>query len=118
MSKIAIIEDDLGIVEVTKIILEEAGFEVLAIDNPKNIKELITKNMPDLMLMDIWIADQNGADLVRFFKSSPKTNNIPIIMVSAKQDAKKIADICGADDFLAKPFDIQELVDIVKKYTN
>lgn len=109
-------EDDLGIIEVTKIILEDAGYQVATIENPHQIKQLILKEQPDLILMDIWIADQNGADLVKYFKGHQKTKNIPIVMLSAKQDGSDTAKSCGANDFLAKPFDIADLLEKIKKY--
>lgn len=116
IKKIALVEDDPGIIEVTKIILEEEGYQVIAFDNSHHIKRFIQKQQPDLILMDIWIADQNGAELVKDLKSNPKLKKIPIVMVSAKQDAEKIAKDCGAQDFLAKPFEIIDLIEKVKKY--
>lgn len=115
--KIVLIEDDSGIVEVTKIILEEAGYEVIALDDINHIKQFILKELPDLIIIDIWIFDQNGADLVKQFKQNPKIKDIPIIMVSAKQDVEKIAQDCGSDDFLAKPFEIDDLLAKINSLT-
>jgi DNA-binding response OmpR family regulator len=118
MAKIMLCEDDEGIIDVTKIILEEAGHEVLVDPTGKNIVENVMKLMPDVILMDLWLPESHGDDVTRKLKSNEETKNIPVIILSANNQTEVIAREIGADDFICKPFDIVELEEKVKKYTS
>ena len=114
--KILIADDDPGIVDVTKIILEQAGFEVLTAPNVSTTISLLKKHRPNLLLLDIWLAGENGAHLAIAQKKDQETKKIPIILVSANNDVEKMARETGADDFIAKPFDIDHLEQMVYKH--
>lgn len=115
--KILIVDDDLAILEVIKIILEENNYEVAAISDAFLVQNAIEKLQPDIILLDIWMSGFDGRDIVKELKTKENTKNIPILLVSANNDTEKIAKEAGADGFLAKPFDINDLLFIVKKYT-
>ena len=112
--KILIADDDPAIVESTTLILEEFGYEVLSTVDGATIYKM-EKEYPDLLLLDIWMSGQDGRDICRYLKKDNITKHIPIIMISASQDIKKSATAAGADDFLAKTFDMDELIAKVKK---
>lgn len=114
--KIFIVEDDEAIVEVMSIILLDAGFSVTTAANGTTLKKNLQKELPDLIIMDIWIGEENGAKLTKQLKANTRTKRIPIIMISANNETKKIAEEAGADDFLAKPFDITQLAAAVEKH--
>lgn len=114
--KILIIDDDLPILEVMKIILEEKEYQVEVISNPKNIEKKISELAPQLILLDIWVAGLHGADIVKLLHKNIATASIPIILVSANNEVEKITKSCGATDFIAKPFDIDNLVAKVQQY--
>lgn len=115
--KILIADDDPAILESIQMILEDAGYDVITTANDETVIKM-QKEVPGLLLLDIWMSGQNGQDICRQLKSQKATSHIPIIMISANRDTKQIAKESGADDFLAKPFDMQELLDKVKKYIN
>lgn len=113
--KVLVIDDDHGILEVMKIILEDKGYQVSALSDKDNFQQEIGQNTPDIILLDIWMSGQDGLELTRLWKSQEETKNIPIILSSALSGAERDAIEAGADDFLAKPFDIRDLVRIVEK---
>lgn len=114
--RILLAEDDAGIIEVVKIILEDHGFNVDVADNFKSIEELISKSQPGLIFLDIFLSGEDGRHIAKKLKADPKTMGIPIIMLSANNETEKIAKEVGADGFLAKPFDIDDLIQIAQKY--
>jgi DNA-binding response OmpR family regulator len=114
--KILIVDDDSGIVEVVKIILEENQFEVIPSTNAYVVKKLADTHTPDAIILDLWMSGINGELLCKQLKKSPKTKHIPIIVLSALNDGDKKAAHAGADDFLAKPFNIDDLIAVIKKH--
>lgn len=115
--KILLCDDDEGIVEVIKIILTENGYEVRSLLGGKGIEKKVIEYQPDLIFLDIWMPGIDGKEVTKLLKSDPKTKHIPIIIISALNELKTIKNNIGADDFLAKPFDLQDLVNKVKQYT-
>lgn len=117
MKKIWVIDDDEGILEVVNIILTSAGYQVKTSLNGQCFQN-INKNgdRPDLILLDVLLSGEDGRDICKRLKSQEKTKDIPIIMLSAHSSAAKIKDLCGAEAFLAKPFDVDELIDMVDEY--
>ncbi len=114
--KILIAEDDRAIVEVVTIILENEGYEVFTADQRKTIHDIILHNNPHLILLDIWLFGEDGGQLAKEIKSKEATKDIPLILMSANNETEKITKEVGADDFLLKPFDIDDLLRIVRKY--
>lgn len=115
--RILVIDDDRSILEVMKIMLEEKGFEVLITSEGKEIENIIKSYDPSLIFLDIWMPGIDGKKITKNLKSSPKSQGIPVVIISALNDTRKIAKEIGADGFLAKPFDIQDLWQIAAKYT-
>lgn len=114
--RILVVDDDEGIVEVVQIVLESEGYEVDTCMNGEGLQHLTADNLPDLILLDVLLAGDDGRDICRSLKKNELTKNIPVIMLSAHSDASKVADVGGADDFLEKPFDVDVLIDIVAKH--
>jgi DNA-binding response OmpR family regulator len=115
--KILLCDDDEGIVEVIKIILEENGYEVKPFMNGKGIEKKVFEYQPDLIFLDIWMPGIDGKEMTKLLKSDPKTKNIPIILISALNEIDKIQGLVGADDFLAKPFEMDDLLSKVRHHT-
>lgn len=111
--RILICDDDEDILSICTYILEEKDWEVHTRNNCKNIVETVQEIMPDIILMDNWIPDIGGIKATQAIKSTPALSQIPIVYFSANNDVKALARVAGADDFLAKPFDIEELEKIV-----
>ena len=97
--------------------LEDDGYEVMPIADPTKVQEMQGK-LPDLLLLDIWMAGRDGTSICKQLKSQPTTRTLPIILCSANYDTAQIAKECGADDSIAKPFDIAELLTKVNKYVH
>lgn len=114
--KILIAEDDKAIIDVVKIILENEGYEILLADQGETIFKKIEKNRPDLIFLDIWLFGEDGGKIAKKLKSKSHTRHIPLVLMSANNETEKITKTVGADDFLLKPFDIDDLLFIVRKY--
>jgi CheY-like chemotaxis protein len=112
--RVLIADDDSAILEVVQLILEDAGYTAVTAVSGEAIYKM-EKDFPDLILLDIWMSGTDGRDICTYVKKNERTRNIPIIMVSANKNTKKIAREVGADDFLTKPFEIDELLEKVKK---
>lgn len=109
-------DDDVGIVDVVKIVLEEAGYQVITSSNSESVLQNVKKLHPDLILIDLWMPGLGGEQLIPLLKKDKDFADIPVIVISASKDTREVAERVGADGFLYKPFDITDLENIVKKY--
>lgn len=109
-------DDDAGIVDVVKIVLEEAGYEVVVSGDSTTAVEMIRKLQPDLVLIDLWMPGLGGEQIIPKIKKNKKLQSIPVVVISASKDTREVAERAGADGFLFKPFDISDLESTVKKY--
>lgn len=112
---ILVCDDDPGILEVIKIILEENNIEVVTASGGKGIQKLIASVKPDMLFLDLWMPGIEGEEITKILKRDPKTKKIPIIIISALNDTKDIAKKVGANDFISKPFTIEGLLEVVQK---
>jgi CheY-like chemotaxis protein len=119
--KIMVIEDDKDIRDTIVYILEEQEYEVVSSGDSKILNKL-NDHKPDLILIDNWLtewkSDATGQELSKELKTNPKTKHIPIIIISAVSNIKQIAEDGLADSYLQKPFDMNELIDMVKKFVS
>lgn len=113
MGNVLICDDDIAILEVTRTILEVAGYEVKTSVTCNNIIRLVQETDPDLILMDLWIPDAGGEEATKLIKANEITRNIPVILFSANNDIEKIAQKTQAEGYLKKPYEIEELEKIV-----
>jgi CheY-like chemotaxis protein len=113
--KILIADDDPAILEVLTLFLEEVGYEVETRHDGHTL-QAFEHSYPDLLLLDIWMSGRNGRDLCRFLKSQEETRHLPILLVSANRDMERIAREAGADDFIAKPFGLDELLEKIERW--
>jgi DNA-binding response OmpR family regulator len=104
-----IADDDPGIIDAVEMLLEFEGFDVSTTVDGATVLDM-KEELPDLLLLDIWMSGEDGRDICKKLKADQKTRNIPVIMISASRDIKDSAISAGADDFLAKPFDIYDLL--------
>jgi len=110
---IIIFDDDDDILSICTYILEEQGWKVYTFSDCNDIINKVSGIKPDVILMDNWIPDVGGITATRTLKSSPELRNIPVIYFSANNDIQILASDAGADNFLAKPFDIDELEKVI-----
>ena len=117
MKKVLICDDDAGIVDVAGIVLREAGYDVTTLTTSEKIFSVIKDIEPDIILIDLWMPNLSGEQIVMELKKKEKTKSIPVIIMSASRKTEDTALHTGAEGFICKPFDIEELEDIVRKYT-
>jgi len=111
---IMIADDDPGVVDAMQLMLEFQGYQTAFTYRGSDLLNT-GDQLPDLVLLDIWMSGEDGRDICRQFKANPLTQFIPVIMVSASRDVAPSALGAGADDFLAKPFDMTELFDKIER---
>jgi CheY-like chemotaxis protein len=118
MKRVLICDDDAGISEMMKIMLESEGYEVEVLDSGKGIQKRVKKVQPDIILIDLWMPGLDGKEAVKLLRTDPQTSNIPIIVVSAlhENELNQIAKKIGVESFLPKPFDMLDLIALVQKY--
>lgn len=104
-----IADDDPGILDAVEAMLEFGGYEVSSTPNGATVLEM-KDHFPDLLLLDIWMSGTDGRDVCKQLKSQELTKDMPIIMISAGTELERSAKEAGADDFLEKPFDMEELL--------
>lgn len=116
MALIYIVEDDKNIREIENFALKNSGYSVADFECAKDFYRQIAEKVPDCVLLDIMLPDEDGLDIVKKLRSMPVTKRVPIIMVTAKTteiDKVKGLDM-GADDYITKPFGVMELISRVK----
>jgi len=113
---ILLVDDNLDILEAVQYLLEDAGHTVIPVESGERLENLDKKELPDLILLDMLLSGKDGGEIAYRLKHDDATKRIPIIMISAHPSAKDAAKRSGADDFIAKPFDIEELLEMVNKY--
>lgn len=111
-----IVEDDTSIRELEMYALKNSNFEVSGFADGTTFYSALNKRMPDMVLLDIMLPQDDGMQLLKKIRNTPQYSGIPVIMVTAKTseiDAVKGLDM-GADDYITKPFGVMELVSRVK----
>lgn len=115
VKKIMIVDDDEGILDALSMMLQYKGYAVSTCKNGNTILDM-QQNFPDLLLLDIWMSGIDGRDVCKQLKQKASTKMIPIIMISASKDIEKSAIDSGADSFLAKPFEMNDLIKKIEFY--
>ena len=116
--RILVVEDDPDLGTMIKMLLEHKGFAVTLTASIEQTKEILSNNNIDLILMDMLLSGANGIDICAALKNNNKTKAIPVMMISAHPNAMELCMEAGADDFIPKPFDMQELIAKVNSLIN
>jgi DNA-binding response OmpR family regulator len=114
--KIIVVDDDDGILDAIELMLVSSGYEVEKSADGEILEKLTKDNFPDLILLDVLLSGRDGREICAKLKKNARTKHLPIIMISAEPTAEEGVRMSGADDFVSKPFEIQELLEKVKKY--
>ena len=116
MALVYIIEDDESIREIEEFALKNAGHKAVGFADAKSFYKQMDAVIPELVLVDIMLPDENGNEIVKKLRRNPETKKLPVIMVTAKTTdldlVKGLED--GADDYIKKPFSVMELISRVK----
>ena len=115
---VLIADDEVDIVETVKFMLESEGFEVLTAFDGEEALKLARTAIPDIILLDVMMPKINGYKVSRLLKFDKKFQNIPILMVTARsqEEDRLIGEETGADEYITKPFEISEVIDLINKY--
>jgi DNA-binding response OmpR family regulator len=108
--RILVVEDDLDIGSMIKIMLEYHGYSVVVTHRADKVAAQITAEPFDLIIMDMLLSGINGVDVCASLKQDKALAHIPVIMISAHPNAREISQKAGAEGFLPKPFDMQEML--------
>lgn len=112
---ILVFDDDTNILDVFTIVLESSGYEVEISETSHNILERVKEVNPDMIIMDNWIPNIGGVKATQMLKKDPTFKHIPVIYCSANNDVSILAEQAGAEAYLAKPFDLDELESTVAR---
>ena len=107
------IEDEQEMIDLIRLILSRRGFEVLGANGGRQGLEMVRKEHPDLVLLDLMMPDMDGWEVYQQMKADNATKDIPVVIVTAKaQSIDKVLGlhIAKVDDYVAKPFSPQELL--------
>jgi DNA-binding response OmpR family regulator len=111
--KILVVDDDLSILEALKSAMEIFNYEVEAISRGEKAVSCAKKIKPNIIILDYLLSGIDGRQITKELKRYPETKNIPIIMLSAHPQAPELAKSIGINEFIAKPFDLDELLNKV-----
>ena len=112
---ILVADDDPAIVDALKMMLEICEYDVDTVLDGAVLPKLTTTR-PQLLLLDIWMSGIDGREVCKKLKGSKATRDIPVILISASRDIEKSSRDAGANDYLAKPFNIDELLSKIEKH--
>ncbi len=113
--QIMIVDDDTNILEFMHLALEFEGYNVRVSTSGKDLQHMQLNELPDLILLDVRLINEDGRLICKQLKSNEQTKDVPIIMLSAHVSERKLRQECPVDDFLAKPFELNTLLDKVEK---
>jgi DNA-binding response OmpR family regulator len=114
--KVLVVDDDPEILETIQYVLTYAGYKVIA-NTGDRVGEIVHTEHPHLVLLDVRLEGKDGSEICRKLKKDTHTKNLPIIMFSAVPENKKLTSKCGSEDFIAKPLDVDELIDKIEMYS-
>lgn len=117
LKKIMLVDDNVTNLKIGRGLLAEA-YNVFTLPSGERLFQLLVKVRPDLILLDVEMPEMNGYEVLRKLKAAPETQDIPVIFLTAINDAAKEREglAMGAVDFISKPFSPQFLLDRVAKY--
>ena len=120
MALIYIVEDDESIREIEEFALKNSGHKVLGFPDAKSFYKQMTEVIPDLVLLDIMLPDENGNEIVKKLRRNSNTKKLPIIMVTARSqmEDKMIGEETGVNEYITKPFELEQIVKKVEEYLN
>ena len=115
---ILVVDDDPDILDALQFMLEDAGYSVKTTEKGEYAENLHDSNggLPDVILLDVLLSGKDGRLICQKLKSQEETRHVPLIMMSAHNNARQSVASVGADDFIAKPFEAEELLEKLAKY--
>ncbi|MFF5381046.1 response regulator transcription factor [Pedobacter suwonensis] len=116
--KIMVLEDDRDIREIIGLLLDEENYEVKLYPDIRSFRKDLLFTDPSLVILDVRLPDGSGHDLCREVKNDQRTLGVPVLMMSAHCSVAEVNRKCYPDDFIAKPFSIDDFVARVNAVVN
>lgn len=113
---ILVVDDDPDLLEMIDQKLHYEGYETVLSLNGEGVREIITRVRPDIVLLDIHMQGVHGGDICHGIKDNPGTCSIPVIIFSGNENIQEIAEDCGADGFIRKPFEGDNFSQTIKRF--
>ncbi|WDF70732.1 response regulator [Sphingobacterium oryzagri] len=113
-SKVVICDDDDGILSMLEMIVESTGASVETESNSAKLLPRLENSQPALLIIDLWMPNMPGDAIVRRLREQEKYNDVYILCISASVNGQQVAMEAGADKFIAKPFDIYDVLSVVQ----
>ena len=114
--KIVIVDDDVAILDSLGTMLDFEGFEVNTFERGSEIFGLVEQSYePNIILLDMWLSGEDGRDICKKLKENERTKNIPVVIMSASRGLEHTALESGANAFIAKPFEIDDIINAVQQ---
>jgi DNA-binding response OmpR family regulator len=120
-TKILIVDDDANIRELLRVNLSAAGYRIRTADNGAEAMGMISREPPDLLILDIMMPEMDGWEVCKAVKDDPATEGIRTLILTAKgtdRDRMIGKAVFRADEYMAKPFDVDELLAVVARLLN
>jgi DNA-binding response OmpR family regulator len=118
MANILVVDDDPDIGTMLKMMLEFKGYGVILINRAHKTFDVLSQNQVDLVILDMLIAGDNGTDVCTSIRNNKFTSQLPVMMISALPDARQGCIQAGANEFISKPFEMQDLLSKVQHLIN
>jgi CheY-like chemotaxis protein len=113
---ILVVEDDPQVARLISLVLQRNGFQSQVVADGESAFDRAKESKPAMIFADLTIKGMGGEALCSALKANPDTKNIPYVVVSGDRDIAEKAQVCGADDFMSKPFEFDDLIRLVRKY--
>jgi CheY-like chemotaxis protein len=114
--KILVVDDEPDLLKVTLFRLKKTGYEVYSAADGQEALEIARRVIPDLIILDVYLPTIDGDEIAKILKKNNALKHIPVILISANTNTLDERNrVCGAAGYLAKPFEPEELIGIVKK---
>lgn len=115
MAKVLVVDDDQTMTQLLSTLLGMEGYQVVTVQNWARVLETVQQERPDIVIMDRFLPQSDGIDLVKGIRSDPSTEAMKILMTSG-MDTEELCLQAGADTFLLKPYSPDQLLDILTTY--
>ena len=113
---ILIVEDDPQVARLISLVLHRSGFLSETVADGQSALARALESKPTMIIADLTIKGMSGEALCIAVKAKPETSDIPVVVVSGDRDIAEKARLCGADDYMGKPFEFEDLLQIIEKY--
>lgn len=113
---ILVVEDDPQVARLISLVLQRSGHRSEVVADGQSALERARDGHPSMIFADLTIKGMGGEQLCSALKAQPETRDIPYVVVSGDRDIAEKARMCGADDYMGKPFEFEDLIRLVNKY--